>query len=364
MIKLYEPKIYQEDIDLINKTLNENWISGNSPIVADFEDKLKEFCKVKYCLSTSSGTTALHLAMLACNIEKDDEVLVPTLSYIASANSVSYVQGKPVFIDVDRNTFQIDTNGIEKSITEKTKAILPVHLYGGVPDLNRILSIAKKYNLKIIHDSAEALGTLYEGEHSVSFSDVGILSFFPNKIITTGEGGAILTNNEEIYNKALKFRSQGLISNTDYIHDKIGYNYRMTALSAALGFNQIDKIWKHIELKANINNFYKNHLSTYGVKFQENIENSLNSNWLTVGIFEKKIDIKSLQIFLKKSKIETRRVFLPLHLQEPYKNNPLEYFENAEYLHNSGLCLPSYPYLEEKKIEYIIEKIIYFLRSN
>ena len=364
MIKLYEPKIYQEDIDLINKTLSENWISGNSPIVKDFEDKLKEFCGVKYCLSASSGTTALHLALLGSNIQKGDEVIVPSLSYIASANAVSYVQAKPIFVDVDRNTFQLDVSEIESKITDKTSAILPVHLYGVVPDLKEINNIANKYGLKIIHDAAEALGSIYENRHSVSFKDVGIVSFFPNKVITTGEGGALLTNDEEIYLKALKFRSQGLVENTDYVHDEIGYNYRISALSAALGYNQVDKIFKHIELKSKVFKKYKTELEKHGVRFQTIPNNVKSSYWLTVGIFENNINVAGLKDYLKDCNIETRRVFLPLHKQKPYLTPLTDNFPNSEYLYNQCLCLPSYPYIKDEILDYVIKKIISYLNST
>ena len=364
MIKLYEPKIYQEDIDLVNKTLNDGWISGNSPIVSEFEEKLKNYCGVEYCMLTSSGTTALHLALLGSGLSDKDEVIVPSLSYIATANSVSYIGGKPVFVDVREDNFQIDTEKIEKFITRKTKAILPVHLYGEVPDLKKIEYIAKKYELKVIHDSAESLGTLYEGKHSVSYPDVGIVSFFPNKIITTGEGGALLTNDKEIYEKSFKFRSQGLVKNTDYIHDVIGYNYRISALSAALGFNQIDKIEKHLKLKSDVFKTYKKGLEKYGVRFQTSSKNIRSSYWLTVGIFDRNVNIEKLKIYLEKNQIETRRVFMPLNLQKPYLESSKKRYTISKKLYDSGLCLPTYPYLENENIEYVIEKIVKFIQEN
>ena len=171
MIKLYEPKLYKEDIELVNKTLNEGWISGNSPIVEKFENKLKNFCQTKYCTVTSSGTTALHLSLLSSGIKKGDEVIIPSLTYIATANAVHYIGAKPVFCDVNLDDFQIDASKIEKNITKKTKAILPVHLYGGVPELNQIKNIANKHNLKVIHDAAEALGSEFNKKHSVSYKD-------------------------------------------------------------------------------------------------------------------------------------------------------------------------------------------------
>ena len=361
MIKLYEPKIYKEDINLVNKTLKEGWVSGNSPIVKDFENKIREFCGVKYCLATSSGTTGLHLALLGSGLKSGDEVLTPSLSYIATANAVKYFGGKPVFIDVNKNDFQIDTKKIEEKINNRTKAIIPVHLYGGVPNLKEIRKVAKKYKLKIIHDAAEALGSTYEEKQSVGFDDVGIISFFPNKVITTGEGGAILTNNKTIYEKCLKLRSQGLAKNGDYIHDVIGYNYRISALSAALGYNQVDKIFDHVNLKYEIFETYKNKLSEHNIQFQTFEKNVQSSYWLTVAVFPEKIKIKKLQEYLYKNQIETRRIFYPIHLQKPYFSKKSEKFEISEELYDRGLCLPTYPGLKKKEIEYIVDKIIKYI---
>ncbi len=361
MIKLYEPKIYREDIELVNKTLEEGWVSGNSPIVKDFENKLKEFNEAKFCLVTSSGTAALHLALLACDLQKGDEVIMPSLSYIATANSVSYFGGKPVFVDVNMNDFQIDSSKIEEKISDKTKAIMPVHLYGGVPNLENIEKIASKYKLKIVHDSAEALGSIYKNKHSVSYKDVGVLSFFPNKVITTGEGGAIITNNETIYKKALKFRSQGLVENTDYVHDVIGYNYRISALSAALGYNQVDKVKKHVNIKTSIYKFYIDELKNYGIEFQSHNDDVVSSYWLTVALFPEKVIIDDLKKFLISNDIETRRIFYPLHLQKPYLSSKSENHKNSENIYKSGLCLPTYPDLSEKDLSYIVEKIKEFV---
>ena len=361
MIKLYEPKLYKEDIELVNKTLKDGWISGNSPIVEEFENKLKNFSGSKFCLATSSGTTALHLSLLASNLKKGDEVIMPSLSYIATANVVTYFGGKAVFVDVNKDDFQIDTSKIEEKISKNTKAILPVHLYGGVPDIQKINSIAKKYNLKIIHDAAEALGSEYKNKQSVSLKDSGVVSFFPNKIITTGEGGAILTNNEKLYKQSKLLRSQGLKKGTDYVHDIVGYNYRITAMSAALGINQIDRILQHRDIKTEIFNTYKDELSNYGVAFQSSKKHVLNSYWLTVCIFQNKVNITKLQKYLYTNNVETRRVFLPIPNQKPYLEIR-DSFENSFSIYNSGICLPSYPGLKKSHQKYIIKKIIEFIK--
>ena len=364
MINLYKPSVYSDDIKEVVKQLKNGSLSGNTSIVKSFEEKLGNYLNSKYCLVTSNGTTALHLALLGSGIKKDDEVIVPSLSYIASANAVSYIGAKPVFVDILKDTFQINEDLIEKSITKKTKAILPVHLYGGAPNLKKIKSIAKKYNLKVIHDAAEALGTKYDGVHSSTFKDIGTLSFFPNKLITTGEGGAIVTNNYKIYDLCLKLRSQGVAKNSNYKHDVIGYNYRMSSLSAAMGYSQIDKIDAHLAKKEKVFNQYINKLTEFNIDFQKNNKEVMSSYWLTVALMPKKININDLQNFLYSKNIETRRVFFPLPLQKPYKSNQSNRYRESLEIYKRGICIPSYPDLKKSDQEHIINSLIQYIRKN
>ena len=359
MIYLYEPNINKNSKKRVQETLEKNWLSGNTPIVHEFESKFADFIGVKYALACSSGTTALHLANIVLDVTNDSEVIMPSMSYIASANSVKYQHAEPVFVDIDKSTWQLDTNLVESKITKKTKAIMPVHLYGGIPDLFKIEKIANKNNLSIIHDSAESLGARYNKKHAASFKDVAIHSFFPNKIITTGEGGMLLTNNNEIYEKAKLYSRQGLSGKEEYKHSVIGYNYRMTSLSAALGIEQIDEIEINVAKKLEILNYYKQKFKDYEIVFQESEENVESANWLVAVLLSEKVDIREVQKFLYKNNVETKRIFKPIHLQDPYKkaSNQNEY-ENSNFLYNNGICLPSYPGLTKKQIDFISQLII------
>ena len=330
MINLYDPDINNTDINSVVKALNNKDLSGNTDSVRNFENAISKFLGVKYVSSCSSGTAALHLALLSLDIGVGDEVIMPSLSYIATANSVSYVGAKPVFVDVDSKTWQIHSNKIEEKITKKTKALMPVHLYGVVPDLEKINHLASKYNLKIIHDSAEAMGSKYKNKFSTNYKDISILSFFPNKIITTGEGGALCTNNKEIYTQAQKLKGQGLQGKKEYVHSVIGYNYRLNSMSAALGVPQIKRIKNNIAKKRDLYKKYKQHLEPLNFEFQGLTENSDSSYWLIALKVPNKISRNKFKRYLFENKIETRNVFVPLHHQAPYRNlHDGENFKNS-----------------------------------
>ena len=358
MINLYDPEILDEDILSVTNALKEKYISGNSKAVKDFESSLSEYLGVNYVSSCSSGTAALHLALLSLNIGEGDEVIMPNLSYIATANAVKYVGGKPIFIDVNNSSWQIDVEKIEEKITEKTKAIMPVHLYGNIPDLDLIENIAEKYNLKIVHDAAEALGSKYKNVFSTNIKDVSILSFFPNKVITTGEGGAVCTNDKGVFNLVEKLKSQGLYGKREYFHSHIGYNYRMSGLSAALGITQIQRIENNIARKEVLYNKYKDELEKIGFEFQTIQKEVTSSFWLITTLVPTSCSRDNLKTSLFENGIETRNVFVPLHEQTPYKiQNGNELFSHSIDISKRGICLPSSPNLSTKDFNFIIKTI-------
>ena len=362
MIKLYDPDINNLDIESVVKSLKSRDLSGNTETVKTFENKLSKFLGIKYVSSCSSGTAALHLALLCTGIKQNDEVIMPNLSYIATANAVTYVGGVPVFVDVDLETWQIDVNKIEMHITKNTKAIMPVHLYGAVPELDKINRLAKKYNLKVIHDSAEALGSKYKNKYSTNFRNVSILSFFPNKIITTGEGGALCTNDKSIYEMSENLKSQGLQGKKEYFHSQIGYNYRMPAMSAALGIPQIDRIEKNIKKKKQLFGQYREELEPIGFKFQKINKVSSSSYWLIAALMPEGISRNGLKKHLYNKNIETRNIFIPLSKQLPYKDlTKKNNFSNSDYISSNGICLPSSPNLSSKDFDHIIKTIKRFI---
>ena len=252
MIPIMEPWLDQQEIDLVMDCLKTGWISSQGKYIAEFEKAFSGFCGSRFGVATSNGTTALHLALLTLGIGPGDEVIVPALSFVASANVVVYVGAKPVFADVDEKTWTINPSLIRPLITEHTKAIIPVHLYGHPADMGPIMKLAEEYRLWVIEDAAEAHGAEYQGGKVGSLGHMGCFSFYGNKIISTGEGGMITTDNSEWVEKARMLRDHGMSKEKKYWHPVVGYNFRMTNIQAAIGMGQMTKIERFIERKRRI----------------------------------------------------------------------------------------------------------------
>lgn len=259
-IPIYKPSITGNEKKYVNECLDSTWISSKGKFVNEFEARFCEYTNVKYATTVSNGTVALHLALLALGIGSGDEVIVPTLTYIASVNAIAYTGAIPVFADSREDTWQVDPEDVRRKITSKTRAIMAVHLYGHPCDMDKIMTIAKEHGLFVIEDCAEAFGTLYKGKHVGSFSDISTYSFFGNKTITTGEGGIVVTNDETLFDRAVHFKGQGLAKHREYWHDVIGYNYRMTNICAAIGLAQLEQAKEFIEKKRQIATWYKDNL--------------------------------------------------------------------------------------------------------
>jgi perosamine synthetase len=278
-IPIYKPSLGQEEKDNVIKCLDTNWISSRGKFVEQFEKEFCEMNEVNFAATVSNGTVALHVALLALGIGHDDEVIVPTLTYIASANAIKYCGAKPVFADSRMTDWQIDPACIEEKITPKTKAIMVVHLYGHPCDMTVIMKIAKKYKLFVIEDCAEALGSKHAGQYTGTFGDISTFSFFGNKTITTGEGGMVVTNNETLHERVLRLKGQGLSKNRQYWHDIVGYNYRMTNICAAIGVAQMKKAKQFIDRKRKIADFYRENLHTK-FEFHDQRGNNFHTYWM------------------------------------------------------------------------------------
>jgi perosamine synthetase len=320
---------------------------------------LAEFSGTRYAIATSSGTTALHLALLALDIGPGDEVIVPTFSFIATANAVTYTGAKAVFVDSDLETWNINPNLIEEHITDRTKAIVPVHLYGHPADMDSILDIAQRHNLAVIEDAAEAHGARYKGRSVGGIGDLGAFSFYGNKIITTGEGGMVVTNRSDLADKMRILRDHGMSKDRKYWHPVLGYNYRMTNLQAALGVAQMEKIEGILAAKAKIAAAYTQGLSDIpGVQLPPNAEWAESVCWLFSILIDSQtfgISRDMLMKALKEGNIDTRPLFPPMHLQPIY--NTGKYLPTAESLSDRGLSLPSSVNLLTEDIERTIETI-------
>jgi len=360
--KIYQvkPFINNNELQEIKKTINKNYIT-EGPQSKKFLKKLLKITKCKYGVLAPNGTLALTVAMMSLNLKKGDEIIIPNFTFYGSYSAAILAGLKPVLCDVDRENFQIDVNSAKKVITSKTKAIMPVHIYGGSVHMENVVKFSKKYNIKIIEDAAQALGVKYKGKPAGSFGDVSAFSFYADKSLTTGEGGLIVTNSKKIHNKLLLIRNQGRIKSGSFIHNSLGYNFRFNDLLASTGIAQLKKFKLIQKNKYKIYNKFKNELKNVKeIKFFKPIKNSTFIPF-RVPIIVKKL--KSLIIFLEKNKIQTRGFFYPLHSQKGVNPKFIKnkrddlFFQNSIYGNDNGLALPCYPTLNNKDILFICKII-------
>lgn len=369
IIPVLEPSLGKEEIKNVLTALKSGWISSKGEYISYFEKDFAKYLGAKYGVTVCNGTAALHLALTALGIKYGDEVIVPNLTFIATPNAVKYCGAKPVLVDVAQNSWCINPNKIEEKITNNTKAIIVVHLYGYACDMKAILKIAKKHNLYVVEDCAESLGAEYHGKKLGVFGDIGCFSFYGNKVITTGEGGMCVTNSRNLSEKMKILRDHGMNPQKKYWHDIVGFNYRMTNIEAAIGLAQIKKINNFISKKRQINEWYKQNLKSILdkklISFINEDANTKSVFWLNVFLIEKKFGLVSwvLAEKLMKRGIETRPVFFPIHIMPPYKKKD-ENFIVSKILQEKGLCLPSSVNLTQKQVIYICDEIKKLLKNN
>lgn len=336
------------------------WISSNGKYIREFEDKFATFCNVKHSISCCNGTVALHLPLLAYGVGPGDEIIVPTLTYIATANAVVYCGAKPVLVDSEPITWNIDPVKIEEKITKNTKGIIVAHLYGHPVDMDPIMDIAKKYNLFVIEDAAEAHGALYKNRKVGSIGDVGTFSFFGNKIITTGEGGMIVTNNDELNEKIRLLKGQGMDPQRRYWFQIVGYNYRMTNIEAAIGLAQLEKISWHLNKRREVADLYYKHLSELSDYIELPIERewARHSFWMFSILLKDRVKISRDEFMglLDSDGIETRPIFYPMHVMPPYFEKENNY-PVANLVSSRGMNIPSHGLLSEEDIQYIASRV-------
>ncbi len=365
-----EPNIGERELELVSEAIKTNWVSSIGPFVEEFKKKFAEFCGTKYACAASSGTTALHLAVAGLGIgrgdepfkESADEVIAPTFTMIASTNSILYTGARPVLVDSEMETWNMDVGQIEDKITENTKAIMVVHTYGHPVDMDKIMSLAKTYNLKVIEDAAEAHGAEYRGKKVGGIGKVGCFSFYANKIITTGEGGMCTTNDEELCHFMHTLMNHTFTEERHFWHKHLGFNYRLTNLQAALGLAQLERIEELIKIKRENAKLYSDLLSEIeGIVTPPEAPWAKNVYWM-YGIlledgFGKKKD--EVRMGLAKHGIETRSFFIPMHQQPVYKRIGLfkGEFPVADELCERGFYLPSATTLKEEDIHFIAGKL-------
>jgi len=340
------PNLNGNEFKYLTDAFLSTWISSQGEYINRFEENFSNYCDSKYGVAVSNGTVALHLALITLGIGKDDEVIVPDLTFAATINTVLHANATPVIVDVENDSWCIDPKEIEKAITPKTKAIIPVHIYGQSCDMGAIMKIARKYNLKVIEDCAEAHGAMYDGKKVGSFGDIGCFSFFGNKVITTGEGGMCVTNNLELYEKMRVLRDHGMSKTKRYWHDVIGYNYRMTNLQAAIGLAQLERIEDIHQNRRKYENNYKDILPKDIFTFQTNCENRRRITWLVSVLVDEKIDREEYIQILKEKGIDARPFFYPLSDMDIYKSYCKVSTPVAHRLSKVGLNLPTYESLK------------------
>jgi perosamine synthetase len=354
MIPIAKPIIADEEVEEVVKVLRSGFIA-QGPKVSEFEDKFAEYVGVKHAVATSSGTTALHLALLATDVGAADEVITTPFTFAATGNSVLYVGGKPVFVDIDRDTYNLDPEKIEKAISDKTKAIMPVHLYGQPADMDPINKIAEDYDLLVIEDAAQAHGALYNSKKTGSIGDAGCFSFYPTKNMTTSEGGIITTDNEEIAEKARILRAHG--ESERYTHVMLGYNFRMTDIAAAIGIVQLRKLDNFNEKRIKNAMYLTKHIDNInGIKspyVAENVKHVFHQ--YTVRVEKSKRD--ELIEFLNKNGVGTGIHYpKPIYEQSLYQERGFRAScIEAESAASEVLSLPVHPSLNREDLEIIVQ---------
>lgn len=359
-IPLVEPDLSGRELDYVTDCIKTNWISSQGAYVRRFEEQFKELHPNSYALAVANGTVALHLALHAHGIGEGDEVIVPNVTFAATINAVLYCNATPVLCDIESNTLCIDVGEAEKLITNKTKAVIPVHLYGQPCEMDALGDLAIKYNLLVIEDCAEALGSRWGDKPVGVFGDAATFSFFGNKTISTGEGGMLLFRDEGVYEHAKVLRDHGMTPGKRYWHDHIGFNYRLTNLQAAIGVAQIERLEDFINKKINIGKLYSKLLrSIDGISLMPHSRiNTVNSYWLYTIILEQNIDRDLIIQKLFEKGIESRPIFYPLHVMCPYvKFGKFGKFDTSIKVSRSGLSLPTSINLKDEEIVYVVENL-------
>lgn len=356
MIPQVCPWFDDDEIEAVTQTINANWVT-EGPQCAEFGAGLNKLVGTEYGVFAPNGTLALFLGLLALGIGAEDEVLVPDTTFVASANAVILAGGKPVFVDVNDYNFQMDIGRCEEALSPKTWGVMPVHLYGMAMNMRELMQWARQHSLFVIEDAAEAVGVKYKGQHAGTFGDVGCFSFFADKTITTGEGGYVICNDEQIYERLLFLRNQGRLQSGTFIHPEIGFNFRITDLQAAIGLMQLRKLSVIIERKRAVLGWYRERLKDIEqVDFLKVEPGSDFVPFRVVLICER---AHNLMDCLARQDIQVRTFFYPLHRQPCFASYAADdaNFPNAIYGYEHGICLPVFPALAKNQVAYICSKI-------
>jgi perosamine synthetase len=355
-VPLSQPLLDGNEKKYVVECIESSWISSHGRFIDLFERSFAAFCGAGYAVACNNGTTALHAALLAMGVEPGDEVIVPTLTYVATANAVRYCGATPVFADSEPETMNLDPNLIEDLVSPRTKGILPVHLYGHPVDMDPVLEIARRRNLFVLEDAAEAHGSTYRSRSVGGLGDAAAFSFFGNKILTTGEGGMVTTSDRALHDRVRVFRGQGMDPDRRYWFPIVGYNYRMTNVAAAIGLAQLEQAERHLDAHRRTAAWYHRHLDDLQdlLTLPVELDWAHHAYWLyTIRLRDSAgVDRDEAMSRLGAAGIETRPVFYPMHQLPPYREQDGRY-PVAEKIAASGISLPVHGCMTEEDVAYI-----------
>ena len=365
-IWLSPPHMGGRERELVKEAFDANWIAPVGPHISNFEQELSKLSQNFNIAALSSGTAAIHLALILAGVQKNDNVICSSFTFSASVNPIKYLGANPIFIDSDKESWNMCPELLTKAIKDgiknnkKPKAIILVHLYGMPAKLEELIAVANSFEIPLIEDAAEALGSKYKNQQLGTFADFGIYSFNGNKIITTSGGGALVCKNKKLIEKAKFLATQARDEAPHYEHSEVGYNYRMSNVCAAIGVGQLEVLTERVTRKREIFNFYKNELSMIKeITFLEELEPSFSNYWLTTILLDKNstIDREQLRLHLEKDNIESRPLWKPMHLQPVFKDCKSYVNGISEDLFNRGLCLPSGTAMTTEDLKRIVKKV-------
>jgi perosamine synthetase len=357
-IKLHEPRFYGNEKKYINRCIDSTFVSSVGKFVDRFEKKIAKYTKTKYAVATSNGTSALHLAMLLANIKQDDEVITQSLNFVASCNAITYCGAKPIFIDVDRETMGLSPSALKKFLVKNTtinkgkcinkktgkiiKACIPMHTFGHPCRIDEIKKICNYFHLFLVEDAAESFGSFFKGKHTGSFGKLGVLSFNGNKIITSGGGGCIITNDINLAKKAKHLSTTAKIPHKwDFDHDMVGYNYRMPNLNAALGIAQLEKLNEFIFNKRNLASKYQKFFKNTDFIFFKEPKNSRSNYWLNSIIFQNKMQRDQFLQETNSKGVMTRPIWKLMNKLHMFENSECDDLKNSNWLEERVVNIPS-----------------------
>lgn len=366
LLPVAAPVLGGNEVKYVMDCLESTWISSTGKYIEQFEEAFAAFCGVRHAITCSNGTTSLHLALLALGLQPDDEVIVPTLTFVASANAVVYCGATPVFVDVDKDTWNLDPAQIEARITPRTRGIIAVHLAGNPADMDAILAIARRHSLFVLEDAAQAHGAEINGRRVGSLGNIGSFSLFGNKIISTGEGGMITTDDDALASRIRLLKNHGMDPQRRYWHPVVGYNYRMTNIQAAIGLAQIERVdWQLARRREVVDWYYEELAGVGGLSWQIETQSARHVWWMFTAILGEEFPIERDEVIarMQEAGIETRPVVYPMHQLPTYREAARNWsFPVADRLASRGINLPTWAGVTREDVARVCRNLLAILQ--